>query len=299
MLLYAPLQLDKNFYQTGNPLWLTSMFKNLLISWANFPAWFVSFAPSPLVLGWLHHTLWCFRAAARVEWLKDKVGSDLKAGCAKASTYFLHFSTLRLCQEKKMNTSRTSSHLVSRLIQQGTKAAIKAFWSVEKFRFSSDSPWWSVSLWVCNLKVLCWPRILELCFHQTSCSDSMELLSGIHFVSWVCVHLHMCCVCVEGKKKRGMCSILRVSPGALVPIYLHYSCQSALHKARWAKWIFCSGANVIWKAGLCVQSVGGYIEMERVPVCGELSSSSLYLLLSPQLTLLYTAAKTPPDKTLT
>lgn len=138
---------------------------------------------------------------------------------------------------------------------------------------------------------------------------SSDLLLRLHRVTFWCslcfVGLrrppHVCCVCVcvEGEKKRGMCSIPRATREALFRIYLHYSCQSALLKAKWAKWIFCSGANVIWKAGLCAQSVGGCTEIERVPVCEELSSSSLHLLLSPRFTLLYTAAKTPPDKTLT
>lgn len=30
------------------------------------------------------------------------MGSELKVGCAKASTYFLHFSTLRLRQDEKI-----------------------------------------------------------------------------------------------------------------------------------------------------------------------------------------------------
>lgn len=95
-------------------------------------------------------------------------------------------------------------------------------------------------------KVICWPRIFEVC-HQTSWSVSMNSLSAIHFVS--CAPPRVCCEWRRGKK--GMCSIPRATWGALFRIYLHYSCQSALHWAKWAKWIFCSGANVIWKAGLC------------------------------------------------
>lgn len=148
-------------------------------------------------------------------------------------------------------------------------------------------------------EIICWPMIFKVChpaLHQASWS--MISLSGVHFVPWARVHLHVCSVSVEGRKK-GMCSIPRATWGALFCIYLHYSCQSTLLRAKWAKWIFCSGANVIWKAGLCAQSVGGYSEMERVPVCEELGSSALHLLLSPRYTPLYTAAKTPTDKTLT
>lgn len=148
---------------------------------------------------------------------------------------------------------------------------------------------------MCSLKVICWPRILVLCLpvhHQTCWSDSMKSLPGVHFVLWVCVRLHMC---AASGKKRGMCSIPRATRGALFRIYLHYSCQSALLTAKWAKWIFCSGPNVIWKAGLCAEPVGGYTEMREQ----RWSSSSLHLFLSPRLTLLYPAAKTPTDKTLT
>ena len=174
-------------------------------------------------------------------------------------------------------------------IQQGTVGII-AFWGVKNISFLSVSLRWSVSFWVRSLKVLFWPRILEL--------------HGVTFWYWLCfvgLHAppHVCfvCVCVcRGEKERNV-QHSKGHSGRLFHNYLHYSCQSALLKAKWAKWIFCCGTNVIWKAGLCADSL--WAVTQRWRECEELSSSSLHLLLSPWLTLLYTAAKTPPDKTLT
>lgn len=199
MLLYASLQLDKDFCQTGNPLWLMSMFKNLLIYWANLLCGLFPLLPLPL--SWDDY----ITRAGVSEQLHGLSGWETKWAVISRLAALKHQHTSFIsppwgfARKNNIKTSPahcTSSHLVSWWIQQGTTVAIKAFWSVEKFRFSSDSSWWSVSLWVCSVKVLCWPRILELCLHHTSCSDSMESLSGVHFVLWICMYLHMCAVCV-------------------------------------------------------------------------------------------------------
>lgn len=162
----------------------------------------------------------------------------------------------------------------------------------DSFMFLYDYLWWSLSLRGHLL-----PRDL-----WTSSTSSDILLRICDFTLWssmcflgLCALTRVCCEHRAGGKKAAF-------RGPLGEHYSAFTCITVVNRPylELNELNEYSALALMWfERQICVHSLWAVTQRWRASVCEELGSSSLHLLLSPQLTPLYTVAKTPTDKTLT
>lgn len=151
-----------------------------------------------------------------------------------------------------------------------------------------------------SLKVICcpgpWNSVIQRIIRHPTQNLWFHSLGFPVFLRFV--RTSTCVLCAESGEKKE-CAAFR---GPLGEHYSAFTCITVVNRPylQLNELNEYSAPALMWfERQVYVHSLWAVTQTWRVSVCEELGCSSLHLLLSPQLTPLYTGAKAPTDKALT